>query len=54
MRSHERERLVERIDMGGITVDSDFFRQRIVGRIVGVLRIVCMSVFRWSTGSVFD
>ena len=35
-RSHERERLVERIDMGGVADKFGlFFDERIVGRIVG-------------------
>lgn len=54
-RSHERERLVERIDMGGVADKFGLFStsESWAGS-SGVLRIVCMSVFRWSTGWVFD
>ena len=53
-RSHERERLVERIDMG-VADKFGLFRRANRGQDrPGVLRIVCMSVFRWSTGWVFD
>ena len=53
-RSHERERLVERIGESDLVAEGhEHLLQQRAGS-SGVLRIVCMSVFRWSTGWVFD